>query len=189
MENRQAPIDEIEHAISQLTEVQRNRLRQFSQYRHQSLGSRRTGRDPDDLLSDAIVAVLEGRRKWNRGKVDFFNFLVGVIRSLCSHIRDGRPTDAFDEIDSSESAAKSLRSDGPGTASTVQDDLEARALDEEIRRRFKDDACVTLIYESLLQGMSPKEIQGCLEISTKKYDASVKRLRRAVSKMRRGGHT
>jgi len=39
---------------------------------------------PEDLLQDAIEAVLIGRRKWKTNRVDFKGLLVGVMRSLVS---------------------------------------------------------------------------------------------------------
>lgn len=40
--------------------------------------------EPDDLLQDAIEAVLSGRRKWIKNRVDFRGLLFGVMRSLAS---------------------------------------------------------------------------------------------------------
>ncbi|HDR8955202.1 MULTISPECIES: hypothetical protein [Burkholderia cepacia complex] len=42
---------------------------------------KRTG-EPEDLLQDAIEAVLSGRRKWPKSRVDFKGLLVGVMRSI-----------------------------------------------------------------------------------------------------------
>src|SRR5690349_5849511 len=89
---------EIEQAIEGLTEAELVRLQKIATFRHRSLGTRGAGRNEGDLLSDAIIAVLEGRRKWFKEKVDFMGFLQGVMRSLASHIRDGKATDAFDEL-------------------------------------------------------------------------------------------
>jgi len=89
---------EIEQAIEALTTAQLVRLQKIAAYRHRSLGTRGAGRNEGDLLSDAIIATLEGRRKWFKANVDFVTFIKGVMRSLASHIRAGRAVDAFDEI-------------------------------------------------------------------------------------------
>lgn len=39
---------------------------------------------PEDLLQDAIEAVLLGRRKWPKSRVDFMGLLIGVMRSIVS---------------------------------------------------------------------------------------------------------
>ena len=49
-------------------------------------------------MHDPACAVLEGRRKWKRSRVDFVKFLIGVIQSLSSHIVEGKPLDAFDDV-------------------------------------------------------------------------------------------
>ena len=40
---------------------------------------------PEDLLQDAIEAVLEGRRKWPKNRVDLKGLLIGVMRSMVSN--------------------------------------------------------------------------------------------------------
>ncbi len=93
-----ATTDEVGDAVEGLTQPELLRLRQYAWFRHCGIGSRSAGRIPQDLLSDALIAVLEGRRKWHRSQVDIFTLLKGTIRSLSSHIRDGLPLDAFDDI-------------------------------------------------------------------------------------------
>lgn len=39
---------------------------------------------PEDILQDAIEAVLVGRRKWPKNRVDFKGLLIGVMRSIVS---------------------------------------------------------------------------------------------------------
>src|SRR5688500_11722517 len=93
-----APKEEVEQALAAVTVAQYVRLETVSAIRHRSLGTRGAGRNEGDLLSDAIIATLEGRRKWIKANVEFVPFLLGVMKSLASHIRTGKPVDAFDEI-------------------------------------------------------------------------------------------
>ena len=65
--------------------------------------------------------------------------------------------------------------------------LLARDLDAQIRERFEDDHVALLVYESFLQKMKPVDIQSCLGISEKEYNAAAKRLRRAVRSISEGG--
>lgn len=39
---------------------------------------------PEDILQDAIEAVLVGRRKWPKNRLDFKGLLIGVMRSIVS---------------------------------------------------------------------------------------------------------
>jgi len=63
------------------------------------------------------------------------------------------------------------------------DQLLALGLDAEIRERFEDDPVVLLVYEAFLEKVKPSEIQSCLGISEKEYNAAAKRLRRATITM------
>ena len=149
-------------------------------------------RSEGDLLSDAIIATLEGRRKWIKANVDFLYFIKGVMRSLASHIRAGKPIDAFDDIapnpvnaeDDSEDFVEQIP-----TAAPVDPErqLLAHDLDKQIRERFTDDPVVLLVYESFLEKMKPADIQSCLGIDEKEYNAAAKRLRRATRSLAKGG--
>ena len=90
--------DEIEEAIQALTQAQLVHLETIAWFSHRALGPRGAGRNEGDILSDAIIAILERRRKWVKDNCDFMTFLKGVMRSLASHIRDGKASDAFDDI-------------------------------------------------------------------------------------------
>ena len=65
--------------------------------------------------------------------------------------------------------------------------LVERNLDKQIRERFKDDPVELLVYESFLEKMKPADIQSCLGITEKEYNAAAKRLRRAVRGIAEGG--
>jgi hypothetical protein len=183
--------DEIEQALAALTEAQLVRLNESAAFRHRGLGARGAGRHETDILSDAIIAVLEGRRKWIRSNVDFVPFILGVMKSLASHIRSGKARDAFDETESK----LVTDDDEPGFVETfpappsVDPERQALAceLDRQIRERFWDDPLVLLVYESLLQKMTPAEIRSCSRIDEKEYNATAKRLRRAVRSLAVGG--
>lgn len=187
-----ATTEEIAQALAALTDAQVVRLNESSAYRTGSLGRRSAGRNPGDLLSDAIIATLEGRRKWIKANVDFLPFLLGVMKSLASHIRTGKPLDAFDEIapnpvndeDNTEDFVEQIP-----TAARVDPErqLLASDLDEQVRKRFDDDPAVLLVYEAFLEKMKPAEIQSCLGLSEKEYNAAAKRLRRAVQSLAEGG--
>lgn len=187
-----ATTEEIEQAVSALTDAQLVRLNKVSAFRTASLDTRAVGRNPGDILSDAIIAILERRRKWIKANVDFMPFLLGVMKSLTSHIRTGKPLDAFDEIApnpvNEEDDADEFVQQIP-TAAPVDPErqLLASDLDKQIRQRFNDDPEVLLVYEAFLEKMKPAEIQTCLGLSEKEYNAAAKRLRRAVDRLVEGG--
>lgn len=181
--------EQVEQALAALTGAQLVRLHRIAVFRHRSLGRRGAGRNEGDLLSDAIIATLEGRRKW-KTNIDFVAFLQGVVRSLASHIRAGRPVDAFDEIapdsvndDETENFVKQV----PTAPADPERQLLARELDEQVRERFRDDPVALLVYEAFLEKLKPAEIQACLGIDEKEYNAAAKRLRRATLVIAKGG--
>jgi hypothetical protein len=184
--------EEIEEALAALTDAQVIRLTEVSAYRHGTLGARRAGRHEGDIFSDAITAILEGRRKWIKANVAFVPFILGVMKSLTSHIRTGKSFDAFDEItpnpanvdEDAEDPVEQIPTAAPVDPERL---LGARELDGQIRERFKDDPEVLLVYEAFLEKMKPAEIQSCLGLSEKEYNAAALRLRRAVEKLTKGG--
>lgn len=177
--------EEIEAAIQALTQPQLLRLQSFAWFSHRALGSRGVGRNEGDLLSDAIIATLEGRRKWIKDNCDFPTFLKGVMRSMTSHIGTGKVTDAFDAIaprpasehDDAEDLVEQIPTPAPVDP---ERQLLARDLDKDIRERFANDIVVLLVYDAFLDKMKPADIQSCLDITENEYNAAAKRLRRAV---------
>jgi hypothetical protein len=191
-----ATIDEIADAIGTLTKGDLIRLRKFAYRRYWTLGRRGAGLSPEDLLQNALVAVLEGRRKWLKSRVDFVKFLLGVIQSFSSHIVEGKPSDAFDDVVAYEVADEDTdaldRLPSPA-APTPEQELEnaelerqAVALDGRIREHFKDDDHALVVYEGLCDNMKPAEIREC-GLTEKEYDAAQKRLKRGVRKIAEGG--
>jgi DNA-directed RNA polymerase specialized sigma24 family protein len=191
-----ATIEEISEAIAALAKGELIRLRKFAYRRYWTLGRRGAGLSPEDLLQNALVAVLEGRRKWKRSRVDFVKFLIGVIQSLSSHIVEGKPLDAFDDVVAYEAPDEDTdaldRRPSP-TAPTPAEQLEnaelereASALDGEIREHFKDDDHALIVYEGLCDNMKPAEIREC-GVTEKEFDAAQKRLKRGVKRIAEGG--
>jgi hypothetical protein len=183
--------EQVEEALAALTGAQLVRLQRISAFRHRSLGTRGAGRNEGDLLSDAIIATLDGRRKW-KTNIDFVVFLSGVIRSLASHIRAGKPVDAFDDIApnpvNEDDEAEDFVEQIPTSARIDPErQLLARDLDAQLRERFKDDPVVLLVYEAFLDKMKPADTQACLGIDEKEYNAAAKRLRRATTTIAEGG--
>ena len=183
--------EEIEAAIRALTRTQLLRLASFAWFSHRALGSRGAGRNEGDLLSDAIIATLEGRRKWIKDNCDFPTFLKGVMRSMTSHIRNGKATDAFDAIAprpaSEHDDAEDLLEQIPTSAPVDPErQLLARDLDKQIRERFANDVVVLLVYDAFQDKMKPVDIQSCLDITENEYNAAAKRLRRAVRGFAKG---
>ena len=190
-----ATTDEIAAAIQALTTGELLRLRKFAYRRYWTLGRRGAGLSPEDLIQDAMMAILDGRRKWPKNRVDFVKLLIGVIQSLSSHIVAGKARDAFDDVvdyQAPEEDSDALdRMPSPAALSPREQleaeelELEATVLDGKIRDHFKDDDHALTIYQGLCESMKPAEIREC-GLSEKEYDAAQKRLKRGVRKLAEG---
>lgn len=177
-----ASTEEVIAALNALADADRLRLRGFARWRVKGLGRAALGRTFEDLLGDAITAILGGRRHWDPAAVPFLGFLLGVVRSISSHWRE-----SFDEeeahldcevrSDRAEDGPVELaRSNQPGADRQVA----ARSQLDAINKLFEDDHEALLVIEGLGEGMSGPEIQQALGMSSKDYDATVKRMRRRV---------
>jgi DNA-directed RNA polymerase specialized sigma24 family protein len=183
-----ATVEEIRQAIADLTQAQLIRLRKYAYQRHGLLGFRTAGRNPEDLLSEALIAVLDGRRKWKKSSVDMLGLLLGTIKSMSSHMAAGKPADAFDELTplaQEDDAPDPLDQVSSSTVPLPSDELAAIELDGRIRTQFRDDADALTIYEGFCEGMKPSEIRDC-GFTSQQFDTAAKRLRRGINKMIEG---
>src|SRR5438034_8761141 len=72
----------VRDALESLTAQQLRRLQTFARWRCKIVGKKAAGRDWEDLLSEAITAVLAGNRRWDQSRGDFCSFLIGAMRSM-----------------------------------------------------------------------------------------------------------
>jgi DNA-directed RNA polymerase specialized sigma24 family protein len=190
--------EQVRDAFEALTTAELARLFKYCRWRLRALGSRQVGRDADEFLSDALISVLERRRAWFPEKIPFFVFFKGVVKSQTFNLRKKAAEDAFDDL-------KSLhRKDDPEGYEPL-DELESGALDPEreleaqeierewreveglIQERFSDDPEAALMLEARLDGKTPIEIRAALGLTQQEYETTLKRVRRAVDKIRKGG--
>ncbi|PYN89995.1 MAG: hypothetical protein DMD87_03485 [Candidatus Rokuibacteriota bacterium] len=184
---------EITTAMEVLTAAALLRLRNYARWRVRGLGRKAAGRTETELLADAMNATLEGKRRWNKDKVDFVGHLVGAMRSISSHWRgqsksadeatlesdllrtteDGEVLRPFDLVPSEE----------PGPDEELEaneSQSEARTRVEAIENAFADDPVISLILDGLRQGMTPGKVRAELELSQTEYETAMNRLRRRM---------
>jgi DNA-directed RNA polymerase specialized sigma24 family protein len=176
--------DQIREAYLALTKAELARLASFARWRFQALGRRRQARDPDELVMDAFLAILDGTRTWYSSKAAFFVALIGAIRSQTYNVRTKAAKDAFDDL-------KSIVDPADPEADPF-DEFEAPPggdsadLEQLIKERFADDPEAALVLEARLDGKDPSEIRESLGLSQKEYETTVKRIRRAVKRLLEG---
>ncbi len=179
--DRVASGPEIESAINGLTDHDSRRLLRFAAFRWRAIGRQAAGMSPEDLIAEAFLRVLKGNRRWKPERCSFLLFLKGCVRSISSHLRDGRPGDLLDDPHTNQADEDSMETFERLPASSSPDrEAEAQSLDAMVREKFGDDAEVELIYECLLQDLRPARIRDSLGLTKLQYNAAVKRLRRGV---------
>jgi DNA-directed RNA polymerase specialized sigma24 family protein len=168
---------QVRAALEALSVTDRLRLANFAKLRVRALGAKAAG-DHEELLHEAFVAVLEGRRKWKPGLVSMADLLAGIIRSISSHWAEAfDPETARLESDlSGDSKHPSPLATAPSGRPDQERELAAKQELEELQRHFKDDDTVVLIIEGFRDGMTGPEIREALGISPQDYDAARKRM-------------
>ena len=126
--------------------------------------------ESDDLLHDAILKTLEGRRRWNR-RVTMVQHLDRVMESDSGHEaergrnRGSRPLPE-NEAEPASAEARILVLD------KLRDSLAL----------FADDQTALDLLQLKAEGYSSSEIQRELGMDSRQYDTTSKRIRRRVAK-------
>lgn len=176
--------EQIREAYLALTKTELARLASFARWRFQALGRRRQARDPDELVTDAFLAILDGTRTWYPTKAAFFIALIGAIRSQTHHMRTRAAEDAFDDLKSIIDPADPEAD--PFEEFEAPPGGDSADLEKLIKERFADDPEAGLVLEARLDGKDPSEIRESLGLSQKEYETTVKRIRRAVKRLLEG---
>jgi DNA-directed RNA polymerase specialized sigma24 family protein len=130
-----------------------------------------------DVLQEAIARALDGSRKWPPG-VPLLAFLAGVMRSICDdhwrhEVREARVI--VRGADAAEIRAEDV-SASPDPERVV---AAAQAL-SDIHELFSGDHAALKVITGLAEGLSAAEICKTYGMSEREYDATRKRMRRAL---------
>jgi DNA-directed RNA polymerase specialized sigma24 family protein len=150
----------------------------------------------DDLVREAVVALLEERRHWNPKKVGFVGVLMGAIRSIASNYKVATKDGNFSlpasqvfspEGDDDEAASPTdMRPDGrpnPEEAAIISNMLS------EVYESFSDDPEALVIMDGLRDRMTGTEIIEVLGIDRNAYETIVRRIRRkTAARWPKGSH-
>jgi DNA-directed RNA polymerase specialized sigma24 family protein len=181
---RAASPEEVRAAIDALSEADRLRLDAFAVWRIRGLGRRACGRTHEDLLSETVLATLDGTRSWNREKVDFLGYLIGAMRSISDNwgkrFKEAEPVLEADlgRDDASRSALDRVASQDL----SPEEEIEVKQQHEAIRRLFADDPVVTLIILEIEEGTKFSEIREKHDLEENELFAALKRIRRRIAR-------
>lgn len=151
------------------------RLSKIAQMRSYGLGAY----EAEDLLSEAVLRVLDGRRRWPLA-VPLVAFLAQVMRSIASEERE--KDERF--VSSSRFEPALCEPDErpePPRAIDARDQLDA------VLARFAGDAEVLGLIQGYRDGESAAETKARTGMDARAYDAARKRLRRTIDRMKDEG--
>jgi hypothetical protein len=146
------------------------KLRKFANYK--LLGGRVSYAEDKDLLHEAIVRTLDGRRQWNQQKVDLVTHLKGCMSSIADEWWKGRKSE-WSLIDPSFSID-----------AEQEHEIRARQALALLRKRLRGDVDAMRVFECRLKGSSAAETRQELNISAAVYEAARKKLSRRVEELR-----
>jgi DNA-directed RNA polymerase specialized sigma24 family protein len=130
--------------------------------------------EAQDLLQEAIVKTLDGRRAWKRN-VSILKHLDRVMESDAGHIAERRATQPSDIIPESADEPASPAAD-PSVQIVAQQELA------DLLGLFAGDEQALKVLNFKREGFSASEIQQELGISKTHYDTVTKRIRRSVAR-------
>src|SRR5215470_6779627 len=156
-------------AVNSLSEANLLRLSKFATLTVKAIGRKAKGRTGEDLLHEAMLEIVEGRRKWSED-IDFFQHLIAAMRHIAK--RWGL-----------EKGEEYLESELPGFADLGRQSYSETASIElqEIRRLLEDDPTSLRIFDALALGLTAREAQSQLQISPLDYAAATRRIRRKLA--------
>ena len=169
--------DEVAATLAALTRADRARLAQIARMR--CLGV--VGLEWTDLLNEAFVRMLDGRRRWPRS-VPLVAFIAQTMRSIASESR----SDDLLEYGAIEAESMSgVEGDAPlralaHTDITPEREVAAQKALEAIDALFADDATGHAVLGGLAEGETASELGARLQLDATQYASTLRRIRRRL---------
>lgn len=139
-----------------------------------------TDLSPEDVLNEAAVLLLSGKRPWRRG-VPFEAHVTMVMKQIGSNrLRAmlAKPTKELEVFDNSPDAYR-----GPGIDDVVGSRLRVQNLEKNLFKLFDDDPIGWAIFEGrLVEQMSVEEACDLAGIPRTDYETALKRVTRKLAK-------
>ncbi len=186
---KSATAEEIIQASEKLTQAERAKLYSFARNRARMMALYGSDVTEEDLVQEAIVALLEQRRHWNPKKVDFVGVVMGAIRSIASNYKAAAKGGGFALPDSQlrspdsdeDEEAVSLIGNYPDHSAGPEQVAIVSNMLSEVYELFVDDPEALVIMDGWRDNMSGTEIIEALEIDRTAYETIARRIRRTVA--------
>lgn len=186
-----ATTEEVEAALENLSPLQRYQLQQYAQIKVTRMGTRAHARTWGELLGAAYLSGLDGTRKWDKSKVDFFGFLIGTMRSIAwtwkqKIVRAEKFHGLGEDGKIQEIPLYELDEDGNETIlplESAEQNPEQQLLDQDLIERVlrlteQRNEYSPFILLELMEGKKGPEIQQSVGITKTQYETEMKWLRR-----------
>jgi len=175
--------------INGLTASELLKLQRFASWRIHALGHLAAGREHSDLLHEAIVSTLEGRRRWIPENLTFFAHLLGAMSSISNAwfrrgVTEARalPADGIERDQDSDSALAPFHNI-PAREPSPERQAEARQTIRTIMDCFREDSTARKILTAMMEGETSTEIKRSMGITDIEYYTATKRIRRRLRKL------
>lgn len=184
-------LSDIESAIRALSKADLNRLSIYARwlFNYSSISSRLEFQAPDELINEAIVRTLLGKRRWTTTK-PLVDHLMGVMKSCVFHAANSARarTERFDRTDMVEEGTREYASEGLENAVLeTESDAECAAVLDELAEHFSSDNDAAAVLEGWKAGFSGPDIMDLHSLTRNNLESAAKRIRRyAIAKAKRG---
>jgi RNA polymerase sigma factor (sigma-70 family) len=197
--------DEIREAINALTHEDTERIEQSAFNRIDRIRRAANGRSHDDLIEEAFIRILDGKRHWYKDNTSFTQWLIGVIWSIASEWAGHRKRNQ-DEPEYASLESDLTRTDDEGKVVSPFDGVAAPALNpeqalmhsdreaqnkvlvEKIEAAFADDEQASILIMGIQDGMDGPAIRAEFGMSEKEFKTTMRRIKRGVNKIMEPHH-
>jgi DNA-directed RNA polymerase specialized sigma24 family protein len=151
------------------------------------------GRQPQDLYQEAVMRTLARDRKWKPKNCSFAEHLMGVMRSIASHLPEKyggdarnvplRGSDLSHPDDEGEEFIDPVQNVAADQLS-VEDEVASKRQLDRIERLFEDDEEAFNVLVELAQRKTEPEIAKTLNMPRNVVHAAIQRIRYKIAKAR-----
>lgn len=185
----QITAEELKQYLKRLTLYSQNKFFKLGWASKGSYRSGPQGMGPQDVVSEAIRKVLEGKRKYNKQAYPvFMNFLRSVVDSIISNMLKLVEHKKVQPLpnrtnDSDQTIVLELEDQKLSPIHNLINKEIVEKVESVLMQTFSNDNIVCGILDSFKAGIIKRsEIAEYLEVKTKDVDNARKRLRRVIEK-------
>lgn len=126
---------------------------------------------PQDLLQEAFLRTLDGRRRWRKSKVDLVRHLDQAMRSISGHL-----------VAKAEGEREGLAALPERRSPRLEDQVLARERIVAIEKMFSDDMMGLKVIRCRAAGKGAEEIRSELSLNNTEYATICRRIVRKFAK-------